>query len=294
LTFLFRQMHELFDQGFVYIAQPPLFRVKEGKSERYLKDEGALNEYLAGQAVEEVEVYMEREEGYVGGPSLLPILKKLIAFQGLLARFGKKHREVGILFAFVDEPSLDRELLKNSSALREVTSRAKERLTQAYPKGQVEMETVEDEEHQSSKVVCRVQTNGMVHSLEITHDLVGSADFRELQKFAPTAIGLGRPAYKMKIGDSQTECTGINELVRALLEAGKKGLSLQRYKGLGEMNPSQLWETTMNPATRSLLQVKLEDLPGVDEIFTILMGDEVEPRRNFIQRHALEVRNLDV
>ena len=294
LTFLFRQMHELFDQGFVYIAQPPLFRVKKGKSERYLKDEGALNEYLAGQAVEEVEVYMEREEGYVGGPLLLPILKKLIAFEGLLARFGKKHREVGILFAFVDEPSLDRELLKNSSALREVTSRAKERLTQAYPKGQVEMETVEDEEHQSSKVVCRVQTNGMVHSLDITHDLVGSADFRELQKLAPTAIGLGRPAYKMRIGDSQTECTGVHELVRALLEAGKKGLSLQRYKGLGEMNPSQLWETTMNPATRSLLQVKLEDLPGVDEIFTILMGDEVEPRRNFIQRHALEVRNLDV
>ena len=98
----------------------------------------------------------------------------------------------------------------------------------------------------------------------------------------------------MKIGDAETIYAETDQLVRAIFEAGKKGLNLQRYKGLGEMNPTQLWETTMNPETRSLLQVRLEDIPGVDEIFTILMGDEVEPRRNFIQQHALEVRNLDV
>ena len=135
-----------------------------------------------------------------------------------------------------------------------------------------------------------------MQTLEVTHDLVGSADFRELQKLAPTLIGLGRPPYQLKVRGEEEETTfaATNELVRAILESGKKGLHLQRYKGLGEMNPGQLWDTTMNPKTRSLLQVKLEDMTGVDEIFTILMGDEVEPRRNFIQQHALEVRNLDV
>ncbi len=294
LTFFFRQMQELIEHGYVYIAQPPLFKVKKGKTERYLKDEAALNEYLAGLAVEEVEVHVESVQGYVTGRRLLPILKKLIAFEGLLARFGKKQHEAGILRAFVDEPGLDRDMLKNPTALKKAVASVKKTLAVVYPKANVTLEIIEDEEHQSNKVICRVPTNGIVHSLEVTHELVGSADFRESQKLAPSAIGLGRPPYKMKVGDTETQYPGTAELVRAILETGKKGIGLQRYKGLGEMNPAQLWETTMNPETRSLMQVTLEDFTGVDEIFTILMGDEVEPRRDFIQKHALEVRNLDV
>ena len=294
LTFFFRQMQELIEHGYVYIAQPPLFKVKKGKTERYLKDEAALNEYLADLAVEEVQVHVEHAQGYVTSRRLLPILKKLIAFEGLLARFGKKQHEGGILRAFVDEPGLDRDMLKNPTALKKAVASVKKSLAVVYPKANVTLEIIEDEEHQSNKVVCRVPTNGMVHSLEVTHELVGSADFRESQKLAPSAIGLGRPPYKMKVGDTETQYPGTAELVRAILETGKKGIGLQRYKGLGEMNPAQLWETTMNPETRSLMQVKLEDFTGVDEIFTILMGDEVEPRRDFIQKHALEVRNLDI
>src|SRR5262249_44925653 len=146
----------------------------------------------------------------------------------------------------------------------------------------------------SNKVTCRLQANGVVHSLDVTHELVGSADFRELQKLSPSAIGLGRPPYKLKTKGQEQQQTETADLVKAILDTGKQGLNIQRYKGLGEMNPSQLWETTMNPEIRTLLKVKLEDVTGVDEIFTILMGDEVEPRRNFIQAHALEVRNLDV
>ena len=294
LTFFFRQMVELIERGYIYIAQPPLFRVKKGKTERYLKDENALNEYLSDLAVEEVEVYIESAQAFVSGRRLLPILKKLIMLEGFIARFSKKQREGGILRAFVDEPGLDRDLLKNAAALKKVVASAKKTLSTAYPKATVTLDIVEDEEHQSNKVVCKVQTNGMAHSLEITHVLLGSADFRELQKLAPSAIGLGRPPYKLKAKDVQKELPGTAELVREILEIGKQGLGLQRYKGLGEMNPSQLWETTMNPETRSLMQVKLEDMAGVDDIFSILMGDEVEPRRNFIQEHALEVRNLDV
>jgi DNA gyrase subunit B len=294
LTFFFRQMPELIERGYVYIAQPPLFKVKKGKTERYLRDENALNDYLSDLAVEEVEVYVESGRSYVTGRRLLPILKKLTGFEGLLARFGKKQHEAGILRAFVDEPGLNRDLLKNAAAIRELIPNAKRSLALAFPKATLTVDIAPDEEHESNKLVCRAQTNGMTHTLEVTHELVGSADFRELQKLAPSAIGLGRPPYKLKVKGVEAEHPGTAELVRAILEIGKQGLTIQRYKGLGEMNPSQLWETTMDPEKRTLLQVRLEDIPGVDEIFTILMGDEVEPRRDFIQQHALEVRNLDV
>ncbi len=294
LTFLYRQMHELIERGYIYIAQPPLFKVKKGKTEKYLKDENALNEYLADLAVEAVEVYLESGQAYVTGRRLLPVLKKLIAYEGLLARFSRKQHESGILRAFVEEPGLDRDLLRNAAALKKVVASAQKALMASYPKATMEMQIVPDEEHDSHKVACRVQTNGRAQSLELTHELVGSADFRELQRLAPSAIGLGRPPYKVKAEDEETQYANTADLVKAILEIGKKGSNLQRYKGLGEMNPDQLWATTMNPETRSLLQVKLEDAAGVDDIFSVLMGDEVVPRRDFIQQHALEVRNLDV
>jgi DNA gyrase subunit B len=294
LTFFFRQMPELIERGYIYIAQPPLFKVKKGKTERYLKDEGLLNEYLSDLAVEDVEVYVESAQGYLSGRRFLPILKKLIGFEALLTRVGKKPHEAHILRAFVDEPGLDRDLLKNRAALTAVVTNAKQSLALAYPKATVTLEIEEDEEHQSNKVVCRIQSTGMTLNWEVTHELVGSADFRELQRLAPSAMGLGKPPYKLKAGEEASEPANTAALVKAILETGKKGIGIQRYKGLGEMNPIQLWETTMNPETRTLMQVVLEDMTGVDEIFTILMGDEVEPRRNFIQQHALEVRNLDV
>ena len=294
LTFLYRQMHELIERGYVYIAQPPLFKVKKGKAERYLKDETALNDYLSDLAVEGVEVYTEGAEGYVTGRRLLPILKKMIAFEALLGRFSKRQREGGILRAFVDEPGLDRDLLKNAASIKKAVGHVKKTLELAYPKAAVTLDIVPDEEHQSNRVKCQLQAGGTPHSLEVSHDLVGSADFRELQKLSPSAIGLGQAPYKVKLDGKAIEYATTADLVKAALEYGKEGLNIQRYKGLGEMNPTQLWETTMDPEKRTLLQVKLEDVAGVDDVFSILMGDEVEPRRNFIQEHALEVRNLDV
>jgi DNA gyrase subunit B len=294
LTFFFRQMPELLERGYIYIAQPPLFKVKKGKTERYLKDEGALNEHLADLAVEDVHLYLEGTLDFVTGRRLLPILKKMIAFETLLARFNKKPHEAAMIRAFVDEPGLDRDLLKNQAALTQAVANVKKTLRVMYPKLESTLEILSDEEHQSNKVVCRMQASGATFTLDVTHDLVGSADFRELQKLAPSAIGLGRAPYKLKAKGEEQELRSTADLVKAILDLGKQGLAIQRYKGLGEMNPGQLWETTMNPEARTLLRVKLEDVPGVDEIFTILMGDEVEPRRNFIQTHALEVRNLDV
>lgn len=298
LTFFFRQMPELLERGYIYIAQPPLFKVKKGKTERYLKDEAAMNEYLADLAVEEVEVHLPRHESqtpeFISGRRLLPILKKLIAFESLLHRVNKKQHEANMLRLFVDEPGLTREALKDQAALRTIVGDVKAALALLYPKAEPTIDIMEDEEHQSNKLLCKLPAGGMIHHLEITHELVGSADFRELQKQAPSAIGLGKPPYRIKVKGVEIFKNGAADLVQAILEEGKQGLNIQRYKGLGEMNPSQLWETTMDPEKRTLLRVNLEDMTGVDEIFTILMGDEVEPRRNFIQQHALEVRNLDV
>jgi DNA gyrase subunit B len=286
-------MPELLERGYVYIAQPPLFKVKKGKTERYLKDEMALNEHLADIAVEDVEVYMEGAQGYITGRRLLPILKKLIAFETLLGRLNKKPHEASIVRAFVDEPGLDREHLKNQTALKKVLANVKKTLAVVYPKLTPTLDIVEDEEHQSNKAICRLHANGATHSVAVTHELVGSAEFRELQKLSPSAIGLGRAPYKIKTDGHEQLQPATAELVKAILDKGKHGLSIQRYKGLGEMNPGQLWETTLDANERSLLQVKIKEVDEADDIFTKLMGDVVEPRREFIQDNSLSA-NVDV
>lgn len=294
LTFFFRQMPELIERGYIYIAQPPLFKVKKGKGEKYLKDEAAMNTYLSNLAVEDTQLFLPEQNEFVTRDELIPILDKLVAFEGLLTRQGQKQIEPALLRVLVDFPELTKDLLKNRGDLEVLIEEATRRLRLAFPEGTVDLTIQTDEEHQAHHILCRVAGNGSQKFLNLTHDMVGSADFRELQKIAPSALGLGRPPYRLKRKEIETEYFTSQDLVTEFLETGKKGMSIQRYKGLGEMNPTQLWDTTMNPDTRSLLQVTLEDTTGVDEIFTILMGDEVEPRRNFIQKHALEVRNLDV
>ncbi len=294
LTFFFRQMPELIERGYIYIAQPPLFKVKKGKGEKYLKDEAAMNTYLSNLAVEDTQLFLPEQNEFVTRDELIPILDKLVAFEGLLTRQGQKQIEPALLRVLVDFPQLTKDLLKNRGEIELLIEEATRRLRLAFPEGTVELTIQTDEEHQAYHILCRVAGNGSQKFLNLTHDMVGSADFRELQKISPSALGLGRPPYRLKRKDLESEFSTSQDLVTEFLETGKKGMSIQRYKGLGEMNPTQLWDTTMNPETRSLLQVTLEDTTGVDEIFTILMGDEVEPRRNFIQKHALEVRNLDV
>ena len=294
LTFFFRQMPELLERGYIYIAQPPLFKVKKGKGEKYLKDEGAMNDYLSNLAVEDAELFLADRNEFVTGEALLPILQKLVDFEGLLTRLARKHMDPSLLRVFVDFGQLTKDLLKDRSELEDLIQETTRVLSLVFSEGTVSLEIQQDEEHDTHKISCRLSGSGNHKTYVVNHDLVGSADFRELQKLAPSVLGLGRPPYRLKRKGVEATYATSEDLVKEILESGKKGLSIQRYKGLGEMNPGQLWDTTMDPETRSLLQVTLEDVTGVDEIFTILMGDEVEPRRNFIQQHALEVRNLDV
>src|SRR5207247_4992672 len=179
------------------------------------------------------------------------------------------------------------EHLKYQTALKKVMANVKKTLAVIYPKLTPTLDIVEDEEHQSNKVACRLDANGVCHSVAVTHELIGSAEFRELQKLSPSAIGLGRAPYKIKADGQEQLQPATAELVKAILDKGKHGLSIQRYKGLGEMKPHQIWETTMSPDVRTLMNVKLEDVPGVDEIYTILLGAEVDPRRNLIKARAL-------
>jgi DNA gyrase subunit B len=216
LTFFFRQMPELLERGYIYIAQPPLFKVKKGKTERYLKDEGALNEHLADLAVEDVHLYLEGAQDFVTGRRLLPILRKMISFETLLGRFNKKPHEASMIRAFVDEPGFDRDLLKDGAALTNAVANVKKTLRVMYPKLDSTLEILSDEEHHSNKVSCRMQANGATFGLDVTHDLVGSADFRELQKLAPSAIGLGRAPYKLKAKGEEQELRSTSDLVSAI------------------------------------------------------------------------------
>ncbi|MDH5587762.1 MAG: DNA topoisomerase (ATP-hydrolyzing) subunit B, partial [Nitrospirota bacterium] len=265
LTFFFRQMPELLERGYIYIAQPPLFKVKKGKGEKYLKDEGAMNDYLSHLAVEDAELFLADTQAFVTQDVLLPILEKLVAFEGLLTRFAQKHGEPSLFRVFVDCPQLNKDLLKNRGELEALVEEATTVLRSVFTEGTVTIEIQPDEEHDTHKVVCRLAGNGTHKTFVVNHDMVGSADFRELQKQAPTVLGLGRPPYRLKRKGIEATFSTSADLVKEILESGKKGLSIQRYKGLGEMNPGQLWDTTMDPNTRSLLQVTLEDVTGVDE-----------------------------
>lgn len=294
LTFFYRQMPKLIEHRYIYIAQPPLFKIKKGKMERYIKNEGALNDYLITAAVDEAHLYVEAEERFVTGTALKPILKKLIAFESIMKRLERQRISTQVVRALVLEKGLEKADLKDQKRLQRIMDRVKKFFKAHYPAVTLTLEPGQDEEHKAYQILCRLQEKGLQQELVVDQNLLTSAEFRELLALSPAALGLGKPLYRLKIEGEEKSFVTTAEVVQEILEIGKKGVAIQRYKGLGEMNPQQLWETTMNPETRTLLQVALEDVVMADEIFTILMGDQVEPRRAFIQTHALEVRNLDI
>lgn len=294
LTFFYRQMAKLIERGYIYIAQPPLFKVKKGKKERYIKDEAEMKDFLLTQGSNDVELYLASEKDPIQSERIKPILKKLVAHETLLDHFARKRIDAEILRGFLQEGEMDRETLRDQRKLENELEGAK-RYWSTYHKGlSIEGEITPDEEHEAFRVTCQIQKNGRAHSVNIDQTLVGSTEFRELFGLSPQSLGLGKPPYRLKGPNNTWEFGTSAELIHKILEMAKSGLTLQRYKGLGEMNPDQLWETTMNPESRTLLQVRLEDSVESERTFSMLMGDAVEPRRLFIQRHALEVRHLDV
>lgn len=297
LTFFYRQMPEIVDRGYLYIAQPPLYRVKRGKMERYIQSEGLLEDMLINMAAEEIEISTSRSGSQstytISGERLITVIKKIMTFSKIIERLGKRKKDPEILRAFLSQRNLSKAILKDKEKLSQVIEGAKAYLSKRV-KEPVVINIEEDEEHDAFKVSAEFKREGEVHRLIIDEELLTSSEFRELQGLRSAIEAIGEPPYILKEKGEEKVFNTQKDLLMAVLNIGKKGLTVQRYKGLGEMNPEQLWQTTMNPETRTLLKVTIEDSVKADELFTILMGNQVEPRKNFIQRHALEVRNLDI
>ncbi len=280
LTFFFRQMPQIIEKGYLYIAQPPLFKVKKGKKERYIQNESKLENMLFELAADEIEI---RNGRLLAGRDILPYIKNLSKFEKLLEWFARRKKDTAVIKALLHY-DLKKELLKS----RDETEKIAKRLREEFP--DITGEIKKDEEHRSFRI--ELKRDGL--RLSIDDEFLTSPDFRELKNLFSELRGLGHPPYKVKHHDEIHEFNSSRELFDYILSLSKKGLSIQRYKGLGEMNPQQLWETTMDPGKRTLLQVTIEDSVHAEEIFTTLMGDHVEPRKEFIEQHALEVRNLDI
>jgi DNA gyrase subunit B len=199
-----------------------------------------------------------------------------------------------VLRALLLDKAFGKSYLKDAEKLKTAALSIEDYLRKYHPKTQTEWAIENDEEHEALRLRFDSKYDVVHSSIVFDENFVTTPEFRELQSLSPAILGLGTPAYKVREKDEEKSFNDTGKLVPYVLELGKKGLAIQRYKGLGEMNPEQLWKTTMDPETRTFLQVTVEDSIKADEIFTILMGDAVEPRRAFIQRHALEVRNLDI
>lgn len=293
LTFFYRQMSQLVENKYIYIAQPPLYKVTRQKSERYIKDEAALNRHLIKIASEEIEVWDSSKNSYIKGERLEKLLSKLVFYKGLIDQISRKQNDPDVISALA-QADIERETLKDRNAIEGVIGRIRERFSARRPGDSIEIEMTSDEEHKSYRLEVEIRRAGVHQKMIIDEDFIASPEFREIKASSPMKTGLGSPPYKVRIEDKEQVIETSAALLDFVMEVSKKGLNIQRYKGLGEMNPEQLWETTMNPETRTILQVTLEDSVLADEIFTILMGDQVEPRRRFIETHAKEVKNLDV
>ncbi len=294
LTFFYRHYQEIIDRGHLFIAQPPLYRVKRGRAQQYLKDEPALEDYLIELGAEDMTLRGQGGPAIAGTP-LKRLVKKEIRLEKVLDVLERKGRNRHVVTALARQPAMDASGLTDEAGLRQVAAAAEAYLKVAAPELlPVSFSFEQDREHACLSLIASTRTNGAAHRNLIDRELCLSPEFEELRRLARELAAAGEPPYTIGEGDTAEQVPNLQQAVARVMAQARKGLEIQRYKGLGEMNPSQLWETTMNPESRTLLQVKIEDGYEADEIFSTLMGDEVEPRRKFIEANALNVRFLDI
>jgi len=282
LTFFYRQMPQVIEKGYLYIAQPPLFKVKKGRTEKYIQNELEMLNMLFELASDDIEMSIKGQQ--VKGKSLITHFKRLYRFERLTEWFERRRKDPDLLL-FILASGMNKETLKDRKSLEELLARIRERDANMHI-GDIQL----DEEHQTFGVEIRRQN----YKLNLDTNFLTSPEFRELENLYSIIRDLGPQPYKVQIKDGVKEIGTSKQLLEFILATAKKGLTIQRYKGLGEMNPQQLWETTMDTERRTLLQVTVRDSVEADSIFTILMGDQVEPRKEFITTHALEARNVDI
>jgi DNA gyrase subunit B len=298
LTFFFRHLRQIVDDGHLFIAQPPLYKVKKGKTERYLKNDRGMVEYLIDVGGDALSVEAAGNGGAWAGQRLSACLKKVMGWQRCLHALEKRGRNPHVVAALVQQGGVPRGALKDQAKAMRLLERLLERLRQEGDQfASIEGEVEWDEEQGAHRLVVTLgsqQLWGDRPACIIDPALLTSAEYRELEAAGAALNAIGSPPFTIKSDTESALAQSWTALYEQTLALSRKGLTIQRYKGLGEMNAEQLWETTMNPQTRTLLKVQVEDAVAAEKIFTTLMGDQVEPRRQFIETHALEVGNLDI
>jgi DNA gyrase subunit B len=286
LTFFYRQMPELVERGHIYIAQPPLYKVKQGRDERYLKDEHELDEYLLNSALKGAELLTREGGSSLKDDALNSIAKQMVLTEAVIRRIANLYDE-SVLRAIQDLGDLD---LSTEAAANEAAGKLRPIL------GAIGSEVIvaQDTETSAYRLEVNKYVHGNLQSCVIDAEFLSSGDYRQINRTSQMVNNLLGEGALIKRGEKEQKVSTFKQALDWLLGEAKHNLNIQRYKGLGEMNPEQLWETTMDPTVRRLLKVQIEDAIGADEIFTTLMGDNVEPRRAFIESNALSVGSLDV
>ena len=294
LTFFYRQMPELVERGYIYIAQPPLYKVKAGKDERYLKDDAELTQYTMKLALNNAELVTHEDadgpRAAIDGDALAELVRKYMVADGVVQRLAR-HYDVATLIAIMNGTTLDL-----SDATKAEESAAS--LSKVLGNGTVHVHAEFDEASDKHRLVVERIVHGNTRATVIDAEFVAGADYGTLHEAAETFRGLIGAGGRIKRGEGEKARSAavidFKAAVQWLIEDAERNLSKQRYKGLGEMNPEQLWETTMDVSARRLLRVQIEDAIAADQVFSTLMGDDVEPRRAFIEGNALYAGNIDV
>jgi len=287
LTFFYRHMPEVIERGHLYIAQPPLFKVTEGKSETYIKNEETFNQYLMDRAIGKSEVVVQSTGKKLTGKKLGSLLEKMVVYYDLMKRIQHKGYPFSLLTALMENGIRNKSAFEDKAKVVDLQKRLKKSGFEVF-------DLYWDEEHNLYGFEVQ-ESNGKKDQRGKVHwDLISSVEYRSLYQIYQEMREMAPPPYLLVEKERQLTFDQAEELIQSMHQLGREGLSIQRYKGLGEMNPGQLWETTMNPEKRTLLKVRVEDAIEADEIFTILMGDEVEQRRQFIEENALFVQRLDI
>ena len=292
LTFFYRQLPEIVEKGYIYIAQPPLYKVKKGKQEHYVKDDAQLNEYLIQLALDKAQLFTDETAPPIQGQGLEKLAKEFTGVVSVINRLSRRYDDVFLeQFCYMDV--INDDIKQDQQKLTAWCAKMEQQLKDCESKAVFSIELDYKAGNEFSAVVNK-KLHGITKTFVLPSTFFNGKDYQKISQYANDTAGMFNEASYMQMGERQQPVNSFKQAFEWMMKEIKKGQHIQRYKGLGEMNPEQLWETTLDSNNRRLLQVRIEDVIAADEIFTTLMGDVVEPRRDFIVKNALDVTNLDV